>query len=1094
MANSTQSNVSYSNEIFKQYLIQLSSGIVWKNTTRANANEPTDVVDLYLSELFVVANRGLLNFDIVKSFPRAVLQNAGIPEVDIERYATDKRLIPQYYRDTVVKEYEKVFTTRDPLYGRPAYYNSLTKQYETIYDEPNNYYRMLIGLPNVGDTDYVYNTDRRWDTKTPVHLLPYVDRLEMESAGIIAELIEKHPSKEYLRYIGKIRIDLFNARIADRFEILYKNEVDSDVLNNDFSAAYNNSRQLVMSVYYNISFQKINALYDNFLAMSILFMTLQTMQYRYLQIDVTRDFYDLESLKLIYDSYGVPFYNEIPLEYHRKIVKNINRLISYKGSSQVFLDLFEIFDIGSIDIYSYFLTKKHLFDASGNPIFNIKKDVDGNDMYDGTGNPILDASSFEIKFSKVKIYDDPALSISDSINDTEYELITENDPYWIEDPELAEKLASEDFNYLESKYIGVQMVFDLMKITYENAYAFRMITDNKELIENLEFRWSDISVSCSVYDAFIYLATLYCRNFGYEGVINTKLPAVMNTLGYNFQNSLGRVRSSLLANDYLAKNEKLMLLLNSVSITNLDSLTLTYDAITEIRDMLIEGYTNATTVDEFNAYRELYNSLMISKELESVYTNPRTGELYETFTDVLSDSSPELMQRYLLLNDSAVSDEIELVTSQLQLVLTSLKFLPLSSGIGSSSMIDSLFRILNFFKSAKAELVGSNISYMMTMRGTNFLKLLDKIVLCATEEDRVDNETFIDMVGAVYSMMSDQRDMIRLLDEYENPATRAYITDYINKLDDELLVITDIIETLFSTESWYIDFLHEIKSVTKIASSMAISDMSSPELIFLDIIETRYSGKFRDNIMRLTDRVMTDPNIPVLYYCMEILNYIDTLKPVRQQLAKIKDSGIAKDVLQVVPVKPEEVAETDPILNLTEYFASLQDTAYCGEVAPAILDQFTAPSGGVQIDDTSIDLSDVLKSIVNTEEKLATDNALQIRERLFAVEYPNELSRDNYYSTDALMLDGQLSLTSDIRALTDALQIITESIQSTEDDNVLRERISHKFESVSTTDIISQVKDIFSVSNTVETSQTDGDNYPDVLFELDSDGNLIIVN
>lgn len=1094
MANSTQSNVSYSNEIFKQYLIQLSSGIVWKNTTRANANEPTDVVDLYLSELFVVANRGLLNFDIIKSFPRAVLQNAGIPEVDIERYATDKRLIPQYYRDTVVKEYEKVFTTRDPLYGRPAYYNSLTKQYETIYDEPNNYYRMLIGLPNVGDTDYVYNTDRRWDTKTPVHLLPYVDRLEMESAGIIAELIEKHPSKEYLRYIGKIRIDLFNARIADRFEILYKNEVDSDVLNNDFSAAYNNSRQLVMSVYYNISFQKINALYDNFLAMSILFMTLQTMQYRYLQIDVTRDFYDLESLKLIYDSYGVPFYNEIPLEYHRKIVKNINRLISYKGSSQVFLDLFEIFDIGSIDIYSYFLTKKHLFDASGNPIFNIKKDVDGNDMYDETGNPILDASSFEIKFSKVKIYDDPALSISDSINDTEYELITENDPYWIEDPELAEKLASEDFNYLESKYIGVQMVFDLMKITYENAYAFRMITDNKELIENLEFRWSDISVSCSVYDAFIYLATLYCRNFGYEGVINTKLPAVMNTLGYNFQNSLGRVRSSLLANDYLAKNEKLMLLLNSVSITNLDSLTLTYDAITEIRDMLIEGYTNATSVDEFNAYRELYNSLMISKELESVYTNPRTGELYETFTDVLSDSSPELMQRYLLLNDSAISNEIELVTSQLQLVLTSLKFLPLSSGIGSSSMIDSLFRILNFFKSAKAELVGSNISYMMTMRGTNFLKLLDKIVLCATEEDRVDNETFIDMVGAVYSMMSDQRDMIRLLDEYENPATRAYITDYINKLDDELLVITDIIETLFSSESWYIDFLHEIKSVTKIASSMAISDMSSPELIFLDIIETRYSGKFRDNIMRLTDRVMTDPNIPVLYYCMEILNYIDTLKPVRQQLAKIKDSGIAKDVLRVVPVKPEEVAETDPILNLTEYFASLQDTAYCGEVAPAILDQFTTPSGEVQINDPSIDLSDVLKSIVNTEEELATDNALQIRERLFAVEYPNELSRDNYYSTDALMLDGQLSLTSDIRALTDALQIITESIQSTEDDTVLRERISHKFESVSTTDIISQVKDIFNVSNTVETSQTDGDNYPDVLFELDSDGNRIIVN
>lgn len=1055
MANSAQSNVSYSNEIFKQYLMQLSSGIIWKNATRAKENEPTDVVDLYLSELFVVANRGLLNFDIVKSFPRVVLQNIPeISEIDVEKYATDKRLIPLDLRDRVVQEYAGVFTGRDPLYGRPAYKIN-EDQYEIIYEEPNNYYRMLNGLPNVGDTDYVYNTDRRWDTTTPVHLLPYADRLQLESAGIVDELLEKYPSKEYLRHIGKKCIDPFNARIADRFEILYKNEVSSDVLNEDFTEVYNSSRQLVLSVYYNISFQKINSLYDSFLAMSILFMTLQTMQCRYLQVDVTRDFYDLESLKLIYDSYGVPFYNEIPLDYHRKIVKNINKLISYKGSSQVFMDLFDIFDIGSIDIYSYFLKKTHLFDSEGNPIFNIKKDLDGNDMYDETGNPILDPSSFEIKFSKVKIYDDPALSISDSINDVDYSFITENDPYWIEDQELADKLASEDFNYLESKYIGVQMVFDLMKITCENAHIFRMIADNKEIIEQLEFRWTDIGLTCSVYDAFIYLATLYCRHFGYEGVINTKLPAVMNTLGYNFHQSIAQVRSSLISNEYLVKNEKLMILLSEVSITNLDSLTTTYDAIMEIQDVLIDGYTNAKSVEEFNAYRELYNSLMTSKELESVYTNPLTGKLYETFADVLSGSSPELMQRYLLLNDSDISGEIELVTSQLQVVIPSLKFLSLSAGMGSSAMIDSLFRILNFFKSAKAELVGSNISYMISMRGINFLKLLDKLILYTTSVSRIsDNQIFCDLVKLVKLSLQHKSDTIRLLDEYDNSATQIYLKDYINQLTGEIVSITQIIDTIFSTESWYIDFLHEITAATKLTSTMTLSDIANPELIHLEILEYRHIGKFRDNIVRLTDLVKTDPNLPIFYYCMEVLNYVEEIRSLTHDVSTIKESDSHKDVLSVFEA-PYAVDDKVASIKLSDYIGDLDTPMYYTDDASRTHDIYVQMPD-ITMTSERIDSSDRIHPILNDVVDYLKDGAFEL------------VDRDVLYT--------QLSSSADIRLLSDVIREIS-GFESTRTD-------------VSTVGMDRFIEKSYLVS----IPKSDGDNYSDGLFEYTSEGKCVAVN
>ena len=45
---------------------------------------------------------------------------------------------------------------------------------------------------------------------------------------------------------------------------------------------------------------------------------------------------------------------------------------------------------------------------------------------------------------------------------------------------------------VQSKILeGIQAVFDLMKVTYENAYIFRMITDNREITDNLETYLTD---------------------------------------------------------------------------------------------------------------------------------------------------------------------------------------------------------------------------------------------------------------------------------------------------------------------------------------------------------------------------------------------------------------------------------------------------------------------------------------------------------------------------------------------------------------------------------------------------------------------------
>ena len=932
MTNGTQSNVLYSNELFKQYIMQMSTGIIWKNLSKALANESTDLVDLYLIELFINANRGLLNFDIIKSFPRKILEEVFVSPSEkemIEVYAADKNKIPVDMRNSVVKAYETALSSYDTESGYPVFYT-----------ETNDYYRMLMGLPNKDDKDFVYVNN----SKTPIHELPRVTRLELENDGILEDLIKKYPDKEYLKHIGRKSINPFKARVADKFDLLYHDNSSSDTLDRDFVDTYNSAKQLALHVYYSKSLSKSNGLYENFLAMSILFITIQSMQYKYLKVDITRDFYDIESLKLIYDSYGIPFYDEIPLEYHRKIVKNINKLISYKGSSQVFFDLFDIFDIGSIDVYQYFLTKTHIFDDKGNPKFEFKKDASGNIIKDINGNPIYDdKANYKIQFSRAKIYDDPALAVSDEANDTEYELITSQDPYWVDDDELMSKLAGEDFNYLESKYIGIQTVFDLMKITYENAYIFRMIIDNRELTDNLTFTWTDIGIECSIFDAFIYLATLYCARRGYKGIINKEsylqdlyldsevaknsdntelvkkldeeiksiesdesingIPAVMDTLGYNFKEAINIINNAKSNSPYIAENRELIELISSNKITNLSSIDTIYDNIEKIRNFLINGYTNATTIEEYHAYRDLYKSLMVSKEIESVYRKFKRDDnnkivydkysgkplysdaIHSDFESVLDDISPELMERYILLiptddaniDYTAIDTEMTIVIDQIESIITKLKYTSMSIGLGNSNLIDSLFKILNFFKSAKAELVGYNIIYTITMRGSNFFKMLDKMHSYIYESGKDDELKFKEILKIVADIFYHKHEIMSLIEDIKDKETRVYLEEYLESLDVHLVYALETLDHIFKDDTWYIDFMHSINTTAKLSSKMILEDISNLSLTSLDILEPRHFGLLIDNMVILKDALLLDPSLINTYNILDIIKSIDRL-------------------------------------------------------------------------------------------------------------------------------------------------------------------------------------------------------------------------
>ena len=794
--------VSYSNETFKSYLMTLSKGIVWKNSSLAKEYDTES--DPYLVEIFITANRGALNFDVIRAFPRAVLRKIGVSEANLEEYASDKNKIPTTLRQIAVDEYQEALCSINPTTNRLGY--ETPDGWVTVYEEKNNYYRMLNGLPDLGETNFVYNTDPRWDTTTPVHELRYIDRLEMEEAGVLDTLLSKNPSAKYLRYCGSKMINIFKARVAERFDILWRNSVDSSTLESDFDSVYDGCCNLVNSVYFSEAFRKTNTLYENFLAMSILFMTIQTMQYHYLSVDVIRDFYDTESLKYVYDSYSVPFYNEIPLEYHRKIVKNINKLIGYKGSSQVFFDLFDIFNI-NMDIYSYYLTRVHKFDEHGNPTFIQATDENGNLLYDEHGNPVLSNENYKIYFSKGEIYADPALSVANPTNFSTYESVTVPDPYWIEDAELQEKLDEASYNFTESKYIGVQTTFDLIRISYENAYLFKMIMDNKEATDKLTIKWIDMGIEASLYEIFLYLAALVCKYHGYAGIISPKVPYTAAVLGYDFKASATIIQDNIEKNEYLKSNSKLKELISKMVISNAASVDSVFENMQDIEKMLVSGYVNATTKEEFDAYRDLYNTLMTSKMVTEVYCKG-DGEVAESFMDLLRDQSPELYSRLMGLIDEEVEDELNVLVDRLQDLITSLRYAPHSLGIESSRMIECLFRIISFFKSAKAEMIGYNIIYRITERGINFFKILDGFFRFKDHIKYIDLESYYyDFITYVKSTLKFKKDLMMIQeDENMSPRFKYALREKIEWTNDMLILLKEMMPK-FKEETEYQDFI-----------------------------------------------------------------------------------------------------------------------------------------------------------------------------------------------------------------------------------------------------------------------------------------------
>lgn len=462
---------------------QILQGIVIKNDVLANDSETEE--SLENSEVFIMIKDGSVTFNLFP-FTSQILSSFGYNSEQIRAYLLNKNNIPESDREELLSFSCNYFLNN--------------------YEETNNYYRSLIGLPNYGTNEYnIYidssyipnNYDKDVDFTKPLHEQDSSVLAILEATGKLEEIISNHRGSHYsyLRFLGDKKIDLYTARKANKWDILYMPSVEA-LVEDRFREIYSLNRDMFLKRTYQEAYAFNSTYYEQCMILMVLCQTFNDMIVDVPEWYIRRDIFDIRSVQYFLESYGVEYFKEIPLKYQIKIVKNLNKLIKYKSSNRNNNDILEIFSLDNTAIYKYYLYKKRKTDGRGNYL----TDKNGNDVYD-------------LEFVQCKFDESYDNYIKDMIYRTPYDDITYQDKYWDGEDEhsyIKSLHMQRDFTIEGTKYMSIEYKIPYSEYLFQMSYFLSLLLDSNMNSDDIKIAIP--SIQSSVYfrlsDLFIFLFLL----------------------------------------------------------------------------------------------------------------------------------------------------------------------------------------------------------------------------------------------------------------------------------------------------------------------------------------------------------------------------------------------------------------------------------------------------------------------------------------------------------------------------------------------------------------------------------------------------------
>lgn len=619
------------------------------------ADKGETVESLKRAGIYISCVEGTAIFEIFPYVTREALNNAGIVNpITVEQCLQNKNKVPLNKRKEVTK--------------------AMITDYIKNYEELNPYYRMLHGEPPIGQEDYVTDWEPpegvEIDLSKPIHKMNNLEVSILDRYGILDDLIEKDPiNNQYMRRLGKKKIDYYFSRRANRFDILYLPTIDSDAIEKMYRDKLDANKFYVLRTVYSEAFKYNSDYYDNFIAVLIILITVIDIISRVQEFIARKEIFDIRSVQYIFKSYGVPFFENIPLKYQIAMVKNLHTLLKYKSTAKCMVDICSLFGFKNIKIFKYYLLRDRRIDLStGEYVY--KEDEEGNEDLD---------AEYELKFIKLPLDEDLDDYVRIGGNYVDYDEITEGDAKWdggLDHDMVMKEILKQEFNFTRTKYISIDTIYEIAKMSAQQSYFFNFLYDNVDLESMLTIQvpYIEAGREFNVADLFTLLTVL---TYYYRKVKDTIMDThskVLYVNGFNFKADLSVLAAEIGAkhvsdlydiyedpnsdgdnNPYTGDPENIILDPGSTlhaqeqlrkfqkptsSIPSFNEMMDIYVNNMEVRDELIKGMQEADNKRVYDVYKKLYDALM-TVEFTMDYYERKDAPLDPPSDSILKDELGE---------------------------------------------------------------------------------------------------------------------------------------------------------------------------------------------------------------------------------------------------------------------------------------------------------------------------------------------------------------------------------------------------------------------------------------------------------------------
>ena len=703
---------------------QIIKGIILKDEQHADLNETA--LSLKYADIYHDIQMGTDRFEYYEYTYDIFMQ---IPSMDPSRalrYARGQEPIPEGLK--------------------PELQRLAREKWLSEYEEQNEYYRRLAGLPPLG-FNYIYLSDEEYqmipvesyDISKPVHKCTVAEADLLYNSGVIDALKEKYPARKYLDHLGERSIDPYLARRTAKFGLLYMPPVNSPEVANKWRERFEINRVYVLTTLYSEAYKFHSAYYDRFMMMMIIIMTFEDMITYSPEYIIERNLFDLRTIEYIFNACGVEFFPEIPLKYQKRLVKNLNRLIKYKSSAKCMVDIVSLFGFENMELFKYYIMKTPIVNEDG----SYRKDTITDPV---SGKEVLDLeANYKLQFLKVPLDGIADDYIDDPFNYVDYETTANNDIWWngVYTKEYVKRqILQREFSIHKSKYISVDSVYSLTEMQFQMVYFINMLlygdvntdmlmVDVPEISSNVQFKLTDL------------LITLYSLSYLYyetrDNIVYDPVQA-MDVKGFNFDADIHKLISYIEEKGYDPKDIGLDLFTNPnpIGIRSWEQLESVYDNNSAFYKKLIELMKDANDYEEYKLYRTVYESLYVTKlnfdmfKVDSLSRPPKTYQEYLLHANI---------RLYNLIRDCELVPKdtdrqleitrcINFIVEDIYCYLDQDKFKYIFNGIptvGLDYVRNYIFKILNFFKSYKVDVIHTNMIYKFDDQLENRVWVWDQI-------------------------------------------------------------------------------------------------------------------------------------------------------------------------------------------------------------------------------------------------------------------------------------------------------------------------------------------------------------------------------